>query len=834
MYKPQYKTKDKVIKNEKQLITDEINKDINFDIQYNIESQWETGFTAKITIKNTGSVVITPWELKFHFPGDQRITSLWNGNFKQQDQSVAITNVDYNKEIQPSKSVSIGFTATYFGENHKPTDFTLNGQTPVIEFGFIEVNVEKPIFSEEIFKPKVTIGNITQEIDWGEKVQFQLNAGVEYVIEANEYKDEKYIYKPDIKPEKVKVQKDVTNEVRITYERKAIPSDIHFNVIYNIESQWQNGFIGKIVIENTGQLVITPWELKFNFPGNQQIDSLWNGNFEQQGQGITITNVDYNKEIHPGKSVEVGFSASFSGINNKPTNFTLNGKGPVIEYGFVKVNVAKPTFSEFMFKPQVTIDNTTKEVSWGGNVQFKLQAGLEYGVEANSYKGEKFIYIPNISLQTVVVEKDVTKEVDIVYEQIEINENVFCGYFPSWKERWSSTGQLTDLGNLPSYVNRVLLAFGKPDMVYNEEYDISQTGLEFSYDAAVLKEAIDYLKQRNPETKVLISIGGATYFNWKGFNEKAIARFVKDFNLDGVDIDYEPNIDWGCKPDGEGVIHCITDNEYISLIERMRRELPRPYIISTAPFSVGAYGEGEWKDALPSGLTSTGMMLEVIKRAGDKLDIINVQGYNAGPEFDPLQATKAYHYYFKGIVAMGAMVPPEDWSTGLWTVDKIYRVGTYINDNNIGGMMLWDLYRKTPIADSQTMSSAIAKVLGFKNYNDPLFPLNDSANLISNKIRALAPQKPNIYYKKHLLGNGYDIILSVEKGINATSCILYQNGEPIDYIELEDQTPQPQKEIFKIDFNPQGIYTYRIELINEYGSTFSEYLVVKIDDYCSK
>ena len=67
--------------------------------------------------------------------------------------------------------------------------------------------------------------------------------------------------------------------------------------------------------------------------------------------------------------------------------------------------------------------------------------------------------------------------------------------------------------------------------------------MQFSSNADVVKGAIATLKQRNPATKVLIAVGGATYTNWAGMNTAAIKRFVDDFGLDGVDIDYE--VSWG-------------------------------------------------------------------------------------------------------------------------------------------------------------------------------------------------------------------------------------------------------------------------------------------------
>lgn len=61
----------------------------------------------------------------------------------------------------------------------------------------------------------------------------------------------------------------------------------------------------------------------------------------------------------------------------------------------------------------------------------------------------------------------------------------------------------------------------------------------------MVKGAIALLKRRNPRTRVLVSVGGATYTAWDRLNATAISAFVRQFGLDGVDVDYEGD---GCEP----------------------------------------------------------------------------------------------------------------------------------------------------------------------------------------------------------------------------------------------------------------------------------------------
>lgn len=96
-------------------------------VHYAVQNQWPGGFTGNITITNTGNTTINGWTLAFTFPGNQQITSIWNGTDTQQGNQVKITNVSYNGTIAPNSTASPGFNASWSGSNPSPTSFTLNG-----------------------------------------------------------------------------------------------------------------------------------------------------------------------------------------------------------------------------------------------------------------------------------------------------------------------------------------------------------------------------------------------------------------------------------------------------------------------------------------------------------------------------------------------------------------------------------------------------------------------------------------------------------------------------------------------------------------------------------
>ncbi|MBY8871253.1 glycoside hydrolase family 9 protein [Micromonospora sp. PLK6-60] len=92
-----------------------------------VTSGWDTGFTANITVTNTGTTTINGWTLAFTFPNTgQKVGSGWSANFTQTGTAVTATNVAYNGTLAPGASVSFGFNGTHTGANPKPTTFTLN------------------------------------------------------------------------------------------------------------------------------------------------------------------------------------------------------------------------------------------------------------------------------------------------------------------------------------------------------------------------------------------------------------------------------------------------------------------------------------------------------------------------------------------------------------------------------------------------------------------------------------------------------------------------------------------------------------------------------------
>ncbi|HZR49703.1 MAG TPA: arabinofuranosidase catalytic domain-containing protein [Streptosporangiaceae bacterium] len=96
-------------------------------VGYATQSQWAGGFVAGLTITDTGTAAISGWTLTFTFPGDQKITTAWNGTASQSGENVTITNASYNGTIAPGTSTSLGFQGTWNTSDAVPSSFTVNG-----------------------------------------------------------------------------------------------------------------------------------------------------------------------------------------------------------------------------------------------------------------------------------------------------------------------------------------------------------------------------------------------------------------------------------------------------------------------------------------------------------------------------------------------------------------------------------------------------------------------------------------------------------------------------------------------------------------------------------
>ena len=259
----------------------------------------------------------------------------------------------------------------------------------------------------------------------------------------------------------------------------------------------------------------------------------------------------------------------------------------------------------------------------------------------------------------------------------------------------------------------------RPDSSYTGGVTFAGTGLDFSSDASVIKDSIALLKSRNPKTKVLVAVGGATYTSFNNLNAAAIANFVNAFNLDGVDLDYEPT-NPNCSNFGSN-LSCTTDTEYINSVKALRAALPRPLLLTTASWSTGAFGQGDFIGAQPAGQYS-GVAVNMLKSVGNMLDMVNIMAYDAGTTYDPKQAFLAYAYlYNENQLTLGLEVAPEAWGGHVTSLPEVNNLTSFVKAQGGAGMMMWSLQKQAGIGPSgQSIASTACLKLGSSQCSCPL------------------------------------------------------------------------------------------------------------------
>lgn len=95
------------------------------NIQFQVTSDWGSGFTGQITMRNGGTTPLTNWVLEFDFPAT--VTSIWNASVASHvGNQYVIQAVAWNSTIAAGASTSFGFNASPGGGTAVPTNYNLH------------------------------------------------------------------------------------------------------------------------------------------------------------------------------------------------------------------------------------------------------------------------------------------------------------------------------------------------------------------------------------------------------------------------------------------------------------------------------------------------------------------------------------------------------------------------------------------------------------------------------------------------------------------------------------------------------------------------------------
>lgn len=95
-------------------------------VTFTVTSDWQSGFTAAIAVKNTAATGLTSWTLEFDFGHD--ITTIWNARIVSHEGAhYVIRNEDWNGTLAAGATVSFGFNGTPGDVRAVPAGYIFNG-----------------------------------------------------------------------------------------------------------------------------------------------------------------------------------------------------------------------------------------------------------------------------------------------------------------------------------------------------------------------------------------------------------------------------------------------------------------------------------------------------------------------------------------------------------------------------------------------------------------------------------------------------------------------------------------------------------------------------------
>ncbi|MFC5909125.1 glycoside hydrolase family 48 protein [Streptacidiphilus monticola] len=100
---------------------------VSCQVTYAVSNDWGSGFTAAVTIKDSGSTAISNWTLTYTQAGNQTLASGWNGTWTQSGKNVTVTAPSWAPNIAAGASYTTNANFNYSGSNPAPTAFAVNG-----------------------------------------------------------------------------------------------------------------------------------------------------------------------------------------------------------------------------------------------------------------------------------------------------------------------------------------------------------------------------------------------------------------------------------------------------------------------------------------------------------------------------------------------------------------------------------------------------------------------------------------------------------------------------------------------------------------------------------
>ncbi|TDC63475.1 endoglucanase [Micromonospora sp. KC207] len=85
-----------------------------------------------------------------------------------------------------------------------------------------------------------------------------------------------------------------------------------------IDNRYPGGFVATVTVRATGSAPVQGWHVSWRWPGDERIQTAWNGVVQTTGADVVVGNAPYNGTLAPGASTTFGMMVRSSGTAAVP------------------------------------------------------------------------------------------------------------------------------------------------------------------------------------------------------------------------------------------------------------------------------------------------------------------------------------------------------------------------------------------------------------------------------------------------------------------------------------------------------------------------------------
>jgi GH18 family chitinase len=229
-----------------------------------IDSDWGSGFSGSVVLKNTGSAAIEDWSVQITMPS--AISSIWNAKLVSRNgNTTTVTHSGWNSTIPAGGQVDFGFVASPGGLQPGDVRVSLSGETSPPPPAPTPIPSPTPANSPSPTPAPEPPTASSPDADF------------------------------------------ISNGVRVEFR---------------VSSDWGSGLTGSVKLVNTTSAPISAWTLAMDLATSPS--SVWDATHSRSGQRSQFIPLGWNAQIPAGGSVSFGFNASPGNLKTPPANVSVS------------------------------------------------------------------------------------------------------------------------------------------------------------------------------------------------------------------------------------------------------------------------------------------------------------------------------------------------------------------------------------------------------------------------------------------------------------------------------------------------------------------------------